>query len=104
MFAQNVAIPSSVRIIRDNAFQQCKGFEEIVVPEGVEEIGMEAYAYCGYLRTITLPSTLKRIYSDVFKGSTQLTKIRFNGSRESAPEFDFKSLGLNNPVEIEYLG
>lgn len=66
--SEQFSIPKSLRIIGCNAFHGFEGFkdmnETIVVPEGVEGIGM--YAFNLRAETISLPSTLKRVWSNAF--------------------------------------
>lgn len=56
--------PGRVRKLGNRVFYQCYYVNEIVIPEGVEEIGDEAFAFCfltkGGLEKVTLPSTLKK--------------------------------------------
>lgn len=49
--------------------------EEIVIPEGVEEIGMYAFAGLTALKKVTFPSTLKNISNGAFYGCTSLEKL-----------------------------
>ncbi len=49
---------------------------DIIIPEGVERIGMYAFANLTALRSITLPSTLKSISNGAFYGCTNLEVIR----------------------------
>ncbi len=47
----------------------------IIIPEGVEEIGMYAFAGLTSLKKVTLPSTLKSISNGAFLGCESLTEI-----------------------------
>ncbi len=49
---------------------------DVIIPEGVERIGMYAFANLTALRSITLPSTLKSISNGAFYGCTNLEIIR----------------------------
>ena len=52
------------------------GIEEIVLREGVKEIGNEAfYFYYPNLKKVTLPSSLTTIGSEAFRGATGLEKL-----------------------------
>lgn len=46
--------------IESNAFSDCNGLTNIVIPDGVTTIDSSAFAYCKGLTTIKLPSTLKK--------------------------------------------
>ncbi len=48
------------------AFENCTSLEEILLPEGMEEIPARAFFRCHSLKKISLPSTLKRIGREAF--------------------------------------
>lgn len=52
--------------------------ESIVIPEGVETIGADAFGMCEKLREITLPSTIKTIERDAFLRCENLKKVNVN--------------------------
>lgn len=52
---------TGLKTIPSEAFQSCESLESVIIPEGVEEIGSMAFAWCYKLRRISLPSTLKYI-------------------------------------------
>lgn len=65
---QQFTMPKSLRIIACKAFLSFEGFkneyEPIMVPEGVEAIGSMAFNL--HAQTVSLPSTLKRLWNDSF--------------------------------------
>ncbi len=71
-------IPSNlldnVKIICDNAFDNAL-FVSIIIPEGVEIIGKEAFRCCNVMKTISLPASLKTIGDDVFSICYNLTEV-----------------------------
>ena len=65
----------SVTVIGKNAFNNAsRSRTSITVPEGVTEIGENAF-YCSYLKTVSLPSTLKTIGVGAFYGCFYLEDI-----------------------------
>ncbi len=54
--------------IPDGLLQGTK-VEEFVIPEGVEEIGVQAFAYNTFLKSVVLPSSLKKL-------ATELSRIQ----------------------------
>lgn len=66
----------------------CTGVEEVIIPEGVVEVGDSAFAELPKLRSITLPSGLQSIGVGAFLNCTSLTKIAIPDSVTSisAPE------------------
>ena len=51
------------------AFEGCNNISVVVLEDGVEEIEEDAFAYCGYVSMLYIPSTLKLI-GDCFIGTT----------------------------------
>lgn len=58
--------PSSCTLIGNSALSNC-GIKNIVIPEGVSNIGYMAFNECNYLAAITLPSTLTSIDGYAFQ-------------------------------------
>lgn len=62
-----------------NVLYMCNGNispnEEVVVREGIEIIREEAFAYCSELSSITLPSSLRDIQFEAFRGCENLTYV-----------------------------
>ncbi len=63
--ASVLTIPSGTKVIEEEAFYCDKSLDEVVLPEGIEEIGPRAFANSS-LKKINLPSTLKKIAYDSF--------------------------------------
>ena len=59
---RQVNFPSTLRYIGDFAFNATKlEMNQLVIPEGVEEINQYAFAFCRKLKAqVTLPSTIKK--------------------------------------------
>jgi len=61
-----ISIPSSVRTIGDNAFSNCKKLKEVILCEGLLEIGNWAFCHCEALKSIRIPSTVTSIHECAF--------------------------------------
>lgn len=48
------------------AFEFCEGLTELLLPAGVTEIGMYAFAHCSGLRSVDLPVSLKHVSDMAF--------------------------------------
>ncbi len=67
-------LPKSLKKIEDFAFYGCGFKGDLVIPEGVEEIGSYAFRDCeGFDGTLTLPSTLKTIGDETFGNCSNFT-------------------------------
>lgn len=56
-------------------FRSTERVESVVIPEGVKEIGANAFMNMGTLKSVTLPSTLERIEGSAFMGCDSLEEI-----------------------------
>lgn len=72
---KQITISESVTVIGKDAFQDCTNLEEIVIPEGVTEIGEGTFHSCEKLKTVSLPSTLKRIGKYAFTCCDSLEEV-----------------------------
>lgn len=68
----DLKVPAFTRRIAENAFE-CSNISSIFIPEGVEEIGDDAFELCLKLQNIYLPKSIKKIGKRVFKRSYFLT-------------------------------
>ena len=71
----SITLPSSLRTIGANAFQDCHQLSSIDIPEGVTTIGSTVFAYCNVLSKIVLPNTLKSIGNNVLGYNSSVTTI-----------------------------
>ena len=69
---KKVTIPSSVNKISTSAFEACT-IEEIILSEGLVEIGDYAFSQCEDLRSVTIPSTVKAVSVAAFAGCDAAT-------------------------------
>ncbi len=72
---EQVTLPSTLESIGGNAFEGLQGLAEIVIPEGVTEIGDYAFRGCTGLEKITLPTTLKTLGVQAFAGCPGFTQV-----------------------------
>lgn len=70
-----VKLPSTLKEIKEGAFEFCSELKSIVVPKGVVSIAKRAFADCTELTTVKLPSSLKEIGEEAFADCYSLTDI-----------------------------
>lgn len=68
-------VPDGVTEIGYNAFKHSNSLQEIVLPEGVTTIESSAFVDCHSLTSITLPESLLYIQSGAFVGCSELKDI-----------------------------
>ncbi len=75
-----LVLPKGVKQIEDCALIGLD-FEEVVLPEGLEEIGGSAFQDCRSLKSIILPKSLEKIGDYAFEYCSALKSVRFLGNR-----------------------
>lgn len=85
----HVVIPEGVEIIGDEAFRECKGLTEIKLPSSLTSIGEGAFASCSGLTGIQLPEGLTNIGRGAFIGCTGLSRIQMPEGLTSIGNFAF---------------
>lgn len=68
-------------------FSQPSGF---ILPENLESIGDEAFAYCKNLKTLLIPKSVKSIGKNAIKETGAQTEIYYAGNKE-----DFNDIDIN---------
>ncbi len=74
-----VTLPSTLKRIGENCFAKDK-ITSIVIPEGVEFIGYEAFSECALLTDIVLPSTITELGTYLFYNCPALKNIEIGFS------------------------
>ena len=98
------------RNIQDNAFNNAKWLETVIIKEGVTSIGKNAFQECTNLTQVTLPSTLKTISARAFRGCQRLENpklpdgLTYLGDEAfyDCKSANFKSIAI--PNSCSYLG
>lgn len=133
-FGGLLSLPDSVKTVGESAFYLCKGFTglklsasltkieersfahmyglktEVVIPEGVTEIGEGAFS-CSHMPSVRFPSTLKKIGKQAFCltfGLTNYSTITFPNGLEVIEDEAFDSCYFKNaivlPASIKSIG
>ena len=77
----SVSIPEGVTSIGESAFHGCRNLTNITIPEGITNIKQETFQYCSKLTSITIPESVASIGKDAFFYCKSLTSIIFNGTQ-----------------------
>ncbi len=130
-FGGTLSLPDSVKTVGESAFYLCEGFTglklsasltkieersfahmyglktEVVIPEGVTEIGEGAFS-CSYMPSVRLPSTLKKIEKQAFMYAHNLTKITLPDGLETIGDEAFDGCYFKKaivlPASIKSIG
>lgn len=84
-------VPSSVEVIGDYAFQNCKNLRTIQLHDGIISIGTSAFDDCKHLVEIELPSQLEHIGDWAFHGCDMIQSFRIPASTQSIGTYAFGS-------------
>lgn len=68
-------VPDGVKEIGVEAFSRCKQIEEIVIPESVNVIHSNAFSDCLALKSVNLPQKLEKLNTNIFFNCPSLEKI-----------------------------
>lgn len=91
-----VTIPGSLSIVSDNAFYCCSSLEEVVLLEGVKELGKNSFWSCPKLVKMTIPASIQKFTSGAL-GNTRVKEPYYNGTADQWANIEFGSVG-DNPV------
>ncbi len=67
-----ITLPPSIQRVY---FNGCHSLQEVVLPEGLEEVGSFCFMDCHSLERVGLPSTVKKIDSSAFRNCRRLTQL-----------------------------
>lgn len=87
----NVVMGDGVREIGDNAFRGCSQLSRIQLPVGLQAIGNDALRECTGLTQVSLPQGLLKIGTSLFSGCKNLMSVVLPERLEELPERTFKN-------------
>lgn len=73
-----VRVHPSIVEVEHFSFRHCKHLKEVVLNEGIQKIGDQAFIGCTSLESITLPSTVTEIGVFAFTGCKNLRNVSLN--------------------------
>ena len=96
MGIRSVIIPEGITEIGYQAFAICKKLKMVKLPNTLIEISDSAFEGCESLETIVLPKTLKIIKSRAFEGCKTLKTVNFPSSLNRIDSYAFNDTALDN--------
>lgn len=94
----HVELHEGLTKIEKNAFAHCEALTEIEIPSSVKEIGYGAFYECKALTKVTIPPLVEKIDSNAFYRCSALSKITIPSSVKTIGESAF--CGCNALTEI----
>jgi hypothetical protein len=95
---KQVTLPASLKYIGERAFRGSP-LTSIVIPEGVTDIGNEAFSNCAKLVSVALPESLKRTGHSVFKECASLVDVTIPPGSRIAHGFFGEKPETGNRIE-----
>lgn len=103
-----VVVPDGITQIGDCAFKGCAELESVIIPEGVTRIGYLAFKDCINLKTIKLPGSVEEIQAFAFENCKSLSEIALPcrlGSIEQGAFWGCESLrSIEIPDSVKEIG
>ena len=79
----SITLPSTLRIISEEAFSGCSNLRHIYMPNTLDSIGREAFQNCSSLLSVDIPLGVSVIEPNTFRGCTSLQSVNLpNGILE----------------------
>ena len=104
----NVILADGVTEIGFRAFADCKNLESITIPDGVTKIGGNAFSRCGNFKSITIPDSVTEIGWSAFASCTSLESITLPDSITKIGDFAFSYCNnlksINIPESLTEIG
>ena len=91
-----IVLPEGLINIGASAFSGCKNLENIIIPSTVEIINMDAFYNCEKLSSIVIPKSVKKIEDSAFVGCSNLKYIEIQSNERVV--LGVKALGNNSSV------
>ena len=98
--SEDVVIPEGVTEIGNKAFSSCFSLESIEIPNGVTTIGNEAFTFCNSLRFIHIPNSVTSIGDGAFSWCESLQSVKIPDSVTSIGENAFWECKSLQSIEI----
>ncbi|MDE7391171.1 MAG: leucine-rich repeat domain-containing protein [Treponemataceae bacterium] len=77
---ENLVIPDGVTEIGEIAFEDCTNLTSVTIGDGMTSIGERAFYNCKSLVSVTIPGSVTSIEWGAFDGCEKLTDVTYNGT------------------------
>jgi hypothetical protein len=78
---EKFTFPKNIKRIDDGMFENCNKLQEVVIQEGITEIGRTAFRECTFLKSVLIPSTVTSIEELSFADCNRLINIICNAQK-----------------------
>ena len=89
-------IPEGVVEIGSDAFMYCIGLEKVEFPDGLKVIGEYAFCECTSLTEISIPDSVTKVGNSAFAGCSKLTKVKLSNNLTVIEESSFSYCNIKS--------
>lgn len=72
---EEVVLPETVDVIKENAFSCCRNMKSIAMPKSMKKIERGAFSYCDNLESIRIPDGIETLSYNVLNGCRRLEEV-----------------------------
>lgn len=102
MALRNIVIPEGVTEIGERAFYSCMALETVVLPKTMKKIGKMAFMSCRALRQVEIPEGVEEICDHAFGATNNLKEVYLPDSLQRVDRYIF-GLGGDSPYATAYM-
>lgn len=102
MTLRNIVIPEGVTEIGERAFYSCMALETVVLPKTMKKIGEMAFMSCRALRQVEIPEGVEEICDHAFGATNNLKEVYLPDSLQRVDRYIF-GLGGDSPYATAYM-
>ena len=93
-------MPSYLKTIDTCAFENCKAFTSVVLPNTITSVGTSAFNGCSNLETVTFSNSLETIESYAFSGCSKIKELNLPSSLKTINSYAFQNCSLITELVI----
>ena len=97
---ETVVLPDGMTEIEKSAFENCAALKSVYIPKSVSKIGESAFNGCKSLESIVLPDALTILNASLFKGCSVLAGVDIPDQVETIAESAFENCSALEQVEL----
>ncbi|MBO7130336.1 MAG: leucine-rich repeat domain-containing protein [Prevotella sp.] len=92
----NLVIPSSIKGLRETAFEGCQSLKSILIPQSVVSVGPMSFTFCLNLKKVIWEASASTVPSSCFLGCSSLEEVSFSKDVEEIADMAFYSVPLQS--------
>ncbi len=99
-YLSDIVIPDGIQSIGIDAFHSCYALEHIVLPDSIEHIGASAFEFCNSLIEVDIPESTSIIDEDLFYSCDKLAKVTLPAGVTEIRETAFRDCEMLSQINL----